>query len=434
MYAAKIALLCVCGLIWHGCTNALPVQEQLVSIHIQDRNGLEETISTPERLQVWEQCDFLAPQPYKKIFRVSKMGGKHHSKITTYHSNGMPWQYLEVQEMRALGAFREWFANGQLHIEAHVVGGTADLSPVAQTSWLFDGMNSVWNEEGALIAMIPYEKGLLHGVSHYYYPSGRCHKEMPFQRGALHGSLLVYWENGTLQSKTEYQQGICSGLSLGFWSQGNPSWIEEYEHGLLERGVYYDVQGQERAEVYLGTGQRALFEGEELSQLVEFQHGVPEGLVQCFARNGELASSHRVKQGKKQGEERLYFLSHEVRSERAYDRHEVASPQLKLSVQWEGDLIQGLVRTWYATGTLQSQSEWVQNQKNGASCAWYCDGSLMLVEEYQQGELVEGSYFRRGQSDPVSRVMQGHGTATFHDEAGLFVKKVVYQNRRPLID
>src|SRR5579872_3284420 len=139
------------------------LSEPLVGIQIQDRNGLTETISTPDRLGIYEEVDFFSTQPYKKVVRVYKKEGKNHAKITTYHPNGSIWQYLESQEMRAQGAYREWHSNGQLRIEATVIGGTADVSLGSEQDWLFDEVNKVWDEQGHLIAKLPYFKGMLEG-------------------------------------------------------------------------------------------------------------------------------------------------------------------------------------------------------------------------------------------------------------------------------
>lgn len=150
--------------------------ETLSLIQIQDRNGLIETVSTEEKLTSFADVDFLGSQPYKKVMRVFKKEGKNRAIVTSYHPNGLLYQYLEAQEMRANGMYREWFSNGQLKIEAKVIGGTADLTPNGQEDWVFDSVSSVWDEQGNLIATIPYVKGALDGLSIYYFPNGTVSK------------------------------------------------------------------------------------------------------------------------------------------------------------------------------------------------------------------------------------------------------------------
>ena len=174
----KNYLLALALLSTTACYHSAP-QEQIMAIQIQDRNGLTETINASDRLEVYQNVDFLASQPYKKVLRIYRKEGKNHSKISTYHPNGMPWQYLEAQEMRAYGAYREWFQNGQLKIEATVIGGTADVVLGAQQDWLFEGLSQVWDEKGNLTAQIPYAKGALEGTSLYFYPDGKNKKRSP---------------------------------------------------------------------------------------------------------------------------------------------------------------------------------------------------------------------------------------------------------------
>ncbi len=411
------------GLLLFLITSCAPQQQgdQLISVHLQDRNGLSETISAPERLQLWAERDPLSSQPYQKVLRMYKIAGQTCSKISSYHPNGAIWQYLESQEMRAHGPFREWFPNGQLKLEATVIGGMADLTPAAQSSWLFDGECSVWDETGRLLSTMLYQKGVLEGTSLYYTPSGALQKQLPYHQNELDGEALSYWPSGAIHTKSVYVHGVKEGLSLGFWPDGTPCWIEEYSHDSLQSGAYYDRNGKECADVYQGSGYQALFDKEALYQLVEIRNGRPEGTIRTFTPRGELLTSYSMKQGKKEGEEIEYFLPYEG-----------AAPETpKLSVQWSGDLIHGLAKTWYLNGTLRSQSEWAHNQKSGSSCAWYRDGSLMLIEEYLDGLLESGKYFRRSQKEPISTVSHGNGLATLYNEEGVFSRRVPYSKGKP---
>src|SRR5476649_1954299 len=86
-------------LILTGCASKTAQNSDLVTIQTLDRNGFSETVSAKERLGKYEKTDFLTPQPYQKVVRVygKSSQGKTSSKVTTYHTNGQPWQYLEVE-------------------------------------------------------------------------------------------------------------------------------------------------------------------------------------------------------------------------------------------------------------------------------------------------------------------------------------------------
>ncbi len=346
--------------------------ENLALIQIQDRNGLTETISNPDRLNQYQTVDFLTSQPYKKIVRVFKMEGKNHSKVTTYYPNGVVCQYLEAEEMRAHGAYREWYPNGQIKIDAYVIGGNADVSPEAQGTWLFEGVNLVYDEQGNRVATISYTKGQLNGPSIYYYPSGQIKTEIPFHKNDMEGDVVEYLENGTLKAKTHYKKGLKEEEALSFFENSALASVEDYSEGYLKTGIYYNPKGEKVSEIQNGGGYQALYQGKELT-LVEFRVGQPDGLIRKFTSAGELQKSYHIKNGQKHGEEIDYYSG------------EKQTP--KLSVSWNENRVHGPVKTWYPAGKLQSQREYSRNQRSGASLAWYPNGSLMLLEEYEEDPL-----------------------------------------------
>ncbi len=395
-------------------------KDTIVAIQIQDRNGLIETISTPDRLENYERMDFLTSQPYKKILRIYRNQGKNYSKITTYHPNGTVWQYLEAEELRAKGAYREWFANGQQRIEAVVIGGSADVSPGAQKDWLFHGTSFVWDDQGHLIAALPYNQGSLHGISVYYFPSGTIEKEWPYQNHVLEGIAVEYHPNGQVRSKISYKQGYKDGISRGYFQNGQTAWEEMYKDNLILQGTYYNPKGELMSEIEDGSGFRALFEGDHLSYLIQVQQGFAEGGVKQFTNKGELQGVYYIKNGKKYGTETIYYLPSEQ------EESLKGTLQPKVAINWEDNNVHGSVKTWYINGQLQSQKDFCRNKKMGPSIAWYRDGSLMLVEEYEEDKLMKGIYYKKNGLDSISSVIQGNGLATLYDENGVFLRKVPY--------
>lgn len=415
----KYALLL---LILAGCHYS--ATDPLIAIQIQDRNGLTETISTTERVAVYESVDFLSAQPYKKVLRTYRKEGKNYSKITTYHPNGMIAQYLEAEEMRAHGAYREWFPNGQLRIEATVIGGTADVAPGTQHDWLFEGTNQVWDEQGRLVAQISYQKGMLDGPSLYFFPTGALEKELPFVKNDLDGDALEFTIDGQLKSKIHYKKGLKEGACLAYFDNSQPALIEDYTDGLLRKGTYYNPKGELISEVDNGGGFQALFEGGAMT-LIEYRMGKPNGSVKKFALNGELQRSFSLRNGKKHGEDIEFYLSHELDSPKD-------KPVQKLSINWNENAVHGIVKTWYNNGALQSEREFCRNLKQGPALAWYRDGTLMLLEEYEEDRLVKGQYFKIYGKEPVSTISNGNGVAFLYDETGSFIRKVPYSKGKPI--
>jgi len=408
-----------------GCAQKQPIHKQITSINIIDRNGLSETISSKDRLEAYQNTDFLQCQPYQKVLRVYGRApdGSIRSCITSYHPNGQLRQCLEAINGRACGDYREWHSNGVLKLDVKVIGGIADINTAAEESWLFEGISRAWDEEGRLLVEMTYTKGELEGVATYYYPSGLIWKAIPYLHNQLHGTMTVFFESGAIQQCTDFCKGLKEGSSKRFWKDKKIAADEFFHEGRLQEGVYFSQAGIQIAEVHQERGWRAVFNEEGSYQLQEYHKGIQEGCVKTFDKNQRLLRSYFIKDGVKNGEELVY-------SEKICIAEDLSHPRPILSVPWLKGSIQGLVKTWYDNGKLESQREISMNKKNGLCTAWYKSGGLMLLEEYHQDSLVSGEYFRKDDSFPISKVVKGKGVATLFDPEGRFLRKVHYRNGR----
>ncbi len=414
-------LLLICMACFTGCrfTQEAIDPAKITSINIVDRNGLSETISSKNRLCEFDKTNFLAAQPYQKVMRVygKEKNGDVRAQITSYHPNGQIKQYLESLNNRALGTYREWFANGQIKVETRVIGGVADLNTQAEESWLFDGVSKAWDEEGRLIAEISYAKGELEGEARYYHNNGSIWKSIPYSKNLVHGTQKVFLEEGSLFQTADYQRGQKCGDAFRYWAGGAIAYQERYKGGKLLDATYYDPQGEILSQIRGGNGERAIFGRAHLQELQEFKRGVQEGRVTFFDENKTVLRTYHIKHGEKQGEEIDYFPG---------------GSQQKLLLTWHSGVLQGPVKTWYPEGGLESQREMCDNKKTGLLTAWFRSGALMLVEEYDNDKLLKGEYYRMGEKIPVSKIEKGKGVASLFNADGNFSKKIYYQDGKPL--
>jgi len=427
-FKANFTILCLLSLLLlTGCgTRAAQDNSATVtSMQIIDRNGFVETFNNKDRLSQYKSIDFLTPQPYQKVMRVfgRNAQGQSTSKITSYHDNGQLCQYLETVDGRAHGFYREWFPNGQLKIESTLIEGLADINDIAQRSWVFDEKSRVWNDQGNLIAEIHYEKGALHNPSLYYHSNGRMQKIIPYRAGLIEGDVLTYDEDGVLLEQIPHVCGQKHGLAQCYWPSHSPLYTETYDSDLLQEASYYDPKGKIIACINGGKGSQALFKEEYLLSLIEYDHGMPEGLISTFKPNGTLHSTYMVHEGKKNGDEWEYYPSNEGEK-----------PQAKLCVHWHDDKLQGIIKTWYPNGVMESQREVNGNKKQGLCFAWYKNADLMLMEEYENDLLIKGTYFKRGDKSPVSKIDAGKGMAALFTSDGIFIRKVSYEKGTPKLD
>lgn len=395
---------------------------KLISISIMDRNGLSETISTKERLKNYENSNFLTAQPYQKVLRVfaKDKQGDALSIVTSYYPTGQIRQFLECYNGRAHGRYLEWHANGQKKLQSSVLGGAADLDEKSQTTWAFHEISYCWNEEGKLIAEMPYAQGILEGVSRYYYPSGELSEAIPYHKGEIDGDSLSYETNGALLESTHYVNGIKSGKSLGYWQDSKPQWDEDWKDDLLQSGHYYDQNAALICTIENGNGKRCIFGDIGPLELQEYANGRPEGEVVIFDDKGTIVRRLFVKNGDKHGDEIYYWPKN--------------PSQPKLSIHWDKGQVHGAVKTWYENGTPESSREMSRNLKQGTLTGWYQDGQLMLIEEYEKDRLIRGDYLKKGTTTPITKVRDGKGIATFYDNDGTFRTRVTYTDGKPVLD
>lgn len=419
--------LCICLAVFTAAKRPQTRKPRLLpltSVHIVDRNGFSETISNKERLNQFQNTNFLSSQPYQKVLRIfaRDSAGNIRSVVTTYHENGNPKQFLEILNARANGNYCEWHENGKMSVMSRVISGTPDLTPQAEKTWGFDGSSYAWDEEEHPVAEIQYSQGSLEGITTYFHPNGQIWKRIPYEKNQVEGVVEIYKCTGEELQHTAYCQGERHGQSLRYWGCGQLASQEEFYRGKLENGQYFDIEGTLISEVKNGTGFRAIFGKDRIHELQEFIDGNLEGEVKVFNNEGCLKRIYHVKNDIKHGEEVEY-----------YERFFTSSvpPQPKLSFYWYEGKIQGIVKTWYPSGVLESQKEMAKNTKNGVLTAWYRDGNLMMMEEYDHDQLLRGDYFKKEERTPVTQIIDGKGTATIFDADGHFVQRIPYVNGKP---
>ncbi|NGX34236.1 MAG: hypothetical protein K1060chlam1_00587 [Candidatus Anoxychlamydiales bacterium] len=409
-----------------SCT-AKHQESEISCIQIVDRNGLTETISSEENLKKYEQTNFDKTQPYQKVLRIYNKDAQNNSLsiLTTYHENGQIWKYLDIKNARAFGKYKEYHSNGKLKIDANVISGAPDFNN--QESWLFDRDSYVYNEKGDLISKFYYEKGSLQKDTIYYYSNGQIKKIIPYIDDEVTGEIIQYTKSGEILSKTTYKNGIKHGSNIGFFSKENIAFIEDYENNLLITGQYFKKSRVKTSLIKNGDGQKAIYKNQQITKLIEYKNGKPEGRVQIFSLEGNLQNEYFQKDDIKEGIETEYYKKNEI--PKSHKKNEKIP---KLEITWSSGNIHGTVKTWYKNLKLESQKEYVHNKKNGPHFVWYENGSVMFIEEYENDTLTKGSYYQINQKDPISTIINGNGIATLFDKEGRYIKKIMYTQGKPI--
>ncbi|MDN3505573.1 MAG: hypothetical protein P0S95_08365 [Rhabdochlamydiaceae bacterium] len=406
-----ILFLCSCS---HK--NSALDESSLALIRTIDRHGMSETVSEKQRLSRFQKVNFESPQPFKSVVRLYKQDefGRQKSIITDYHDNGQLHQLLEAESARAHGLYQQWYPNGTLKVEGRLVEGIAELSESAKMTWVFDGLSKVYDDKGNIEAQFEYDKGSLENNALYFHPNGSIRMEIPYLKNQIHGQSKIYNDQFQLIGSVLYYKGNKHGNAYHFGNIDHPKFEEQYVHGSLMEGKYYDRENKLIYQIIDGNGFQPIYAEGILTQELEFQNGIQQGVINNYSSNGRMKSQYHVIDGQKHGAEWIY-------SKNGKD-HPI------LYLNWYHDEIHGIMKTWYEDGSLQSQRELAHNLRQGVSTAWYRNGELMLVEEYENDQLVCGKYYKLGKAEAISSIEKGHGTATIFDENGVFLRRVKYKN------
>lgn len=403
--------------------------QDLACVSIMDREGSVTTINAEERLKGYVSVNFMTPQPYEKVLRVYKKDceGNSYAYVTSYHPNGQLKQYLEIRNAGAYGAYKEWHENSTLKFECTLVGGEPDITSDAQKSWQFDGVCKAWDDCSNLIATYNYCKGSLEGESIQYYPGDIVRARTPYTRNEINGTVEMFFPDGSSMAKAKWNNGELHGEAIRYWKSGIVAAEETFEYSRILAGTYYNPDGTEVAAIVDGYGFRPTYKQECLSELCEFQEGIPGGEIKVLHEKGYLISSHHIKDGVKDGIETFYYAP--PLGTKVFGPETQKS---QLMITWRDGRIHGVTKSWYPDGNIESQREMADNQRNGLLTAWYRDGSFMLVEEYENNRLVKGEYFKRGERRPETKVTDGEGIATLYDADGHFLRRLSYFHGSPL--
>lgn len=437
------------------------ISQKLSAIHILDANGMSQTYSSKERLRNFAKLNPLSSQPYQQLlFQYKNPRGEPMGIIVRYYPSGTPMQLLTTFGGVARGIYCEWFENGQLRVKGTVVGGSPELNLGTREDYLFDGPCLAWNEEGAVIARIEYEGGKRHGNYITYHRGDQVWHRASYVNNNLEGSLCEYSPGGHLLVSESYQKGELDGASLRYYSNGSLQTSEEYEMGILIKGTYWGIDGSlAKPKVEQRQGVQVIFEQDLPMRLVQIQSGKAEGRVFEFNSFGELLAEYQLHQGLKEGTSIDYyvheeltdrsksqmaramsgeFLDHldfwEQRSKERFSWSNIreslgSAPKVRLT--WSSGLLRGLAQSWYENGQTQSQRELVDEKTHGSYTGYYHNGDLRMIEVYDHGVLVQGQYWKIGDTEVVSLVDNGSGVATFFDDYGYNKYEVRYTEGLP---
>jgi len=146
----------------------------------------------------------------------------------------------EFWQGRMHGAYRSWFANGQMEGEAYFEKGVRE------------GRARLWNKDGQMIKETRFREGLADGPATEWYPNGKMERRTSWRAGKRHGEIETWFSSGQRKGVGNYDQGERSGTFVVWWESGkkrqetnykrgvpNGWWVEWTENGEPEKKAYF---------------------------------------------------------------------------------------------------------------------------------------------------------------------------------------------------
>ncbi|NBR70687.1 MAG: toxin-antitoxin system YwqK family antitoxin [Proteobacteria bacterium] len=146
----------------------------------------------------------------------------------------------EFWQGRMHGAYRSWFANGQMEGEAYFEKGVRE------------GRARLWNKDGQMIRETRFREGLPDGPATEWYPNGTMERRTSWRAGKRHGEVETWFASGKRKGVGNYDQGERSGTFVVWWESGKKRqetnykkgvptgwWVEWKENGEPEKKAYF---------------------------------------------------------------------------------------------------------------------------------------------------------------------------------------------------
>lgn len=192
------------------------------------------------------------------------------------------------------GQAKEFYSNGSLKKEAYFENGIPQ------------GKVNIYDQNGRLIAIEQYEKGLKNGqtVLYNFIHNVLAEEKIDYKNGMINGKHQLFGPNGKLILVEEYKDDKLNGTREIFFQNGKPSSRENYKEDKLEgtRQFYYE-NGQILYEEFYANGllqgQRKGYYPDGALYLQEnYSKGVLEGKRIVFHKNGQIETQENYKEGK----------------------------------------------------------------------------------------------------------------------------------------
>ena len=324
------------------------------------------------------------------------------------------------------------------------------------------GVSIHFRETGEVEKMSYFDRGLLHGPTKAFYPSGQLQHLSPFKQGIPHGKICSYHENGQVAGEGLYQEGELEGDYLRYYPSGGREALVPYTSGDIHgKVVEWYENGNEKTLKYYSKGKLQSLEGQpaiikydknhSIVEAQDFHQGIPSGEHIKYHGNERESYHVRYDQGKKHGKEEWFSIDGKLMGECEYTqgknigkhwkKHSNGTISFLATYDRKGRLkepirefaengqriaeysknldekLEGPYQSWYSTGQPESVCHYINGELEGKVTKFYPSGQMKLEGFYK--DLVKEGAFKEWNEEGVlifeGSFKEGNKEGTFRD-------------------
>jgi antitoxin component YwqK of YwqJK toxin-antitoxin module len=350
--------------------------------------------------------------------------------------NGMVSSEGTMREGKPDGYWKTYYSTGQIKTEGN------------RRNFKLDSTWNFYRETGILERKLQYKEDLKDGREQVFDENGKLVEQYTNSNNIRNGEARLFYENGQLKKISQFINGKEEGKATEYETDGRIITLLTYKSGFIyaeERINRYDLQGK-RTGIW-----RDLYEDGSLHFEGNWARGMKNGVFKFFNRKGELDKLERYeddvlvvdeastaildirkeyhengnlkevgtyREGKKQGNFRLYDGNGKESGGLLYDNNVLVGEGMIDSL---GRRI-GDWKLFYPGGELRAKGSYVEGLKEGPWQFYFASGKTEQVGTYRK-DLPTGAwkwYFPGGvlHRDEMYRNGKEDGMAIEYDSLG----------------
>ncbi|MFM7233095.1 MAG: toxin-antitoxin system YwqK family antitoxin [Flavobacteriales bacterium] len=295
-----------------------------------------------------------------------------------------------------------------------------------------NGWERLYDDKGNKSEEYFYVKNIKEGKANWYYPTGELKKQSQFVNNKEEGKAVEYERDGRIITLLTYRSGfIYTEERINRYdSQGKRSgiWRDLYEDGKLRQEGNW-LAGMKNGVFKFYTSKGVLEKMERYENDVLIIDEASTAILDIrkqYHENGELKEVGTYREGKKQGNFRLYDESGKEAGGLLYDSDVLVGEGMIDSL---GRRV-GEWKLFYPDGRVRAAGRYIAGQKEGGWSYFYANGKIEQSGTYKMdwpngswkwyhanGQLHREEMYRNGKED---------GASVEYDSTGVIINEGEY--------